>query len=264
MAPTTTKTTRNRFKTRLLQGDLQIGLWLALADPYAAELCAGAGFDWLLIDAEHAPNDNRSILSQLQAIAPYDSQPVVRPPIGESWMIKQLLDLGVESLLVPMVETAAQAAEIVAATRYPPQGIRGVGSAIARASRWGTDVDYLASANERMCVLLQIESATGLGNLEAIAAVPGVDGVFVGPADLSASMGFLGNPAAEEVMAAIEGAIGLIRHTGMAAGILSTDRATARRYIELGCRFVAVGVDTVLLAGAGRELAAGFASDHQE
>ncbi|WP_428393700.1 4-hydroxy-2-oxoheptanedioate aldolase [Lichenicoccus sp.] len=248
----------NRFKTRLLQGDLQIGLWLALADPYAAELCAGAGFDWLLIDAEHAPNDNRSILSQLQAIAPYGSQPVVRPPTGESWMIKQLLDLGVETLLVPMVETASQAADIVAATRYPPHGIRGVGSAIARASRWGADESYLADANERMCVLLQIESRTGLENLEAIAAVPGVDGVFIGPADLSASMGFLGNPGADEMVAAIEGAIRRIRQSGRAAGILSTDQATAHGYIALGCRFVAVGVDTALLAGAGRALAAGF------
>ena len=248
----------NRFKARLLQGDLQIGCWLALADPYGAELCAGAGFDWLLIDAEHAPNDNRSILSQLQAMAPYDSQPVVRPPVGESWMIKQLLDLGVETLLVPMVETASQAAAIVAATRYPPHGIRGVGSAIARASRWGRDETYLASANERMCVLLQIESRTGLDNLEAIAAVPGVDGVFIGPADLSASMGFLGNPGADEMVIAIEGAIGRIRQTGCAPGILSTDPTTARNYIDLGCRFVAVGVDTVLLAGAARTLAAGF------
>ena len=248
----------NRFKARLLRGDLQIGLWLALAGPYAAELCASAGFDWLLIDAEHAPNDNRSILSQLQAIAPYDSQPVVRPPIGESWMIKQLLDLGVETLLVPMVETASQAAEIVAATRYPPHGIRGVGSAIARASRWGADEAYLASANERMCVLLQIESRTGLDDLEAIAAVPGVDGVFIGPADLSASMGFLGNPGADEMVVAIESAIGRIRQTGRVAGILSTDPATARHYIDLGCRFVAVGADTVLLAGAARALAAGF------
>ncbi len=251
-------TPTNRFKARLARGELQIGFWLALASPYSAELCAGAGFDWLLIDAEHAPNDTRSILSQLQAVAPYASCPVVRPPIGETWMIKQLLDVGVETLLVPMVETDEQARSIVAATRYPPHGSRGVGSAIARASRWGADRSYLAGADQRMCVLLQIESRQGLDNLEAIAAVDGVDGIFIGPADLSASMGFLGQAGASEVHRAIDDAIGRIRRSGKSAGILSTDPALARHYIGLGARFVAVGTDTGLLAEASVALASRF------
>jgi 4-hydroxy-2-oxoheptanedioate aldolase len=248
----------HRFKARLLQNELQIGLWLALASPYSAELCAGAGFDWLLIDGEHAPNDIRSILAQLQAVAPYPSQPVVRPPIGETWLIKQLLDLGVETLLVPMVETAEQAQAIVAATRYPPRGVRGVGAAIGRVSGWNREQNYLAEADGRICVLLQIESRVGLDNLEAIAAVDGVDGIFIGPADLSASMGHLGNPGEPEVQRAIEDAIGRIRKAGRAAGILTGDRELARHYIALGACFVAVGTDTGLLAGSSGELAATF------
>ena len=248
----------NRFKARLLQGDLQIGCWLALASSYSAELCAGAGFDWLVIDAEHAPNDTRSILSQLQAMAPYDTQPVVRPPIGEVWLIKQVLDLGAETVLVPMVDTAEQARCIVASTRYPPRGVRGVGSGIARASRWGADRDYLAQADARICVLLQIESRQGMDNLESIAATHGVDGIFIGPADLSASMGFLGNPDADEVRRAIEAGIARIQRTGKAAGILETDHAAAKQAIALGARFVAVGTDTGLLAHGSRTLAARF------
>lgn len=248
----------NTFKQRLLAGDAQVGLWLGLADPYCAELAANAGFDWLLIDGEHAPNDLRSLLGQLQAVAPYPAQPIIRPPIGDPVLIKQLLDIGVQTLLVPMVDSAAQAAELVRAMRYPPFGIRGVGSALARASRWNSIPGYLDKADEQMCLLVQIENLDGLANLDAIAAVEGVDGVFIGPADLSAAMGHRGNPGHPEVQAAIEDAITRVRRAGKAVGILSADEALARRYLELGCSFVAVGVDTSLLMKALQGLAGRF------
>ncbi|MGL5999902.1 MAG: 4-hydroxy-2-oxoheptanedioate aldolase [Pseudomonas proteolytica] len=237
----------NRFKQRLNSGEAQIGLWLGLADAYCAELAANAGFDWLLIDGEHAPNDLRGMLGQLQAVAPYASEAVVRPVIGDTALIKQVLDIGAQTLLVPMVESAAQARELVRAMRYPPLGIRGVGSALARASRWNSIDGYLDQADAQMCLLVQIESLQGLANLDAIAAVEGVDGVFIGPADLSASMGHRGNPGHPDVQAAIENAIARIRQAGKAAGILSADEKLARRYIELGAGFVAVGVDTTVL-----------------
>ena len=248
----------NTFKHRLRSGETQIGLWLGLADAYCAELAANAGFDWLLIDGEHAPNDLRGLLGQLQAVAPYPSQPVIRPVIGDTALIKQVLDIGVQTLLVPMVESAEQARELVRAIHYPPHGVRGVGSALARASRWNSIAGYLDHADEQMCLLVQIENREGLANLEAIAAVEGVDGVFIGPADLSASMGHRGNPGHPEVQAAIEDAIARIRNAGKAAGILSADQALARRYIELGAAFVAVGVDTTVLMRGLQSLAAAF------
>lgn len=241
---------RNLFKQRLRDRQAQIGLWLGLADPYSAEMAANAGYDWLVIDGEHAPNDLRSTLGQLQAIAPYASQPVVRPVIGDTALIKQLLDIGAQTLLVPMVETAEQARQLVRATRYPPAGIRGMGSPLARASRWNNVGDYLEQADEQMCLLVQVETRLGLDNLDAIAAVDGVDGVFIGPADLSASMGYRGNPTHPEVQAAIEDGIARILAAGKAPGILMGDEVLARRYLQLGALFVAVGVDTsVLLRG---------------
>ncbi|WP_313512549.1 4-hydroxy-2-oxoheptanedioate aldolase [Pseudomonas sp.] len=250
----------NRFKQRLQSGETQIGLWLGLADAYAAELAANAGFDWLLIDGEHAPNDLRGLLGQLQAVAPYASQPVIRPVIGDIALIKQVLDIGAQTLLVPMVETAKQAHQLVRAMRYPPQGLRGVGSALARASRWNSIPGYLDQADEQMCLLVQIENREGLANLDQIAAVEGVDGVFIGPADLSASMGHRGNPGHPEVQQEIERAIARIRAAGKAAGILSADEKLARRYIELGATFVAVGVDTTVLMRGLQSLAATFTS----
>lgn len=248
----------NPFKTALREGRPQIGLWLGLANAYTTELCAGAGFDWLLIDGEHAPNDLRSTLSQLQAIAAYPSHPIVRPPVGETHLIKQILDIGAQTLLIPMVETAGQAADLVAATRYPPHGVRGVGSALARASRWNRRAGYLEGADEEVCLLLQVESRRGLDNIDAIAEVPGVDGVFIGPADLSAALGHRGNPGHLEVQAAIAHAIARILVAGKAPGILSTDAPMARSYLEQGCRFVAVGTDTGLLVQATTALANGF------
>lgn len=251
-------TPENTFKRALASRQAQIGLWVGLANPYSAEICAGAGFDWLLIDGEHAPNDVRSMLAQLQAVAPYASHSVARPPIGDTALIKQYLDLGVQSLLVPMVETPEQAAQLVRATRYPPEGVRGVGSALARASRWNRIPGYVDESNDEICLLVQAESTTALQNLAAIAAVNGVDGVFIGPADLSASMGHRGNPSHPEVMQAIDEAIATVIAAGKAAGILATDRSLAQRYLDLGCSFVAVGVDAIMLAQATSALAAHF------
>jgi 4-hydroxy-2-oxoheptanedioate aldolase len=251
---------QNTFKAALKSGErAQIGLWLGLADPVCAEICAGAGFDWLLIDGEHAPNDVRSILPQLQALASYPVHPIVRPVSGDVQLIKQLLDIGAQTLLVPMVESAEQAKLLVSAMRYPPSGIRGVGATLARAAQWSRVTNYVHEANDQMCLLVQVETRAGLENLDAIAKVEGVDGVFIGPSDLSAALGHLGKPSHPDVQQAIEDAIRRIRASGRAAGILTIDEAQARRYIELGCTFVAVGLDGNLLVRATQELARKFA-----
>ena len=250
----------NSFKQALTERRRQIGLWLGLADAYSAEICAGAGFDWLLIDGEHAPNDLRSVLAQLQAVTPYPSHPIARIPVGAghigTTLVKQYLDLGVQTILVPMVDTPEQAAELVRAMRYPPQGIRGMAG--ARASRWGRNPAYVHEANAQVCLLVQAETELSLRHLDAIAATEGVDGVFIGPADLSASMGHAGNPGHLDVQAAIADAMVRIVKAGKAAGILTTDENQARRYLELGATFVAVGLDTQLLASASSALAARF------
>jgi 4-hydroxy-2-oxoheptanedioate aldolase len=250
--------TVNSFKRALQKGLPQIGLWVGLADSYVAELLASTGFDWLMIDAEHAPNDPRSVLRQLQAVAPYPVHPIVRPVHGSVELIKQYLDIGAQTLLVPMVETAEQAALMVAATRYPTRGIRGVGSALARSSRWNQIPGYLHHSDDEMCVLVQIESVAALDNLEAIAAVPGVDGVFFGPADLSASMGLIGKPMDPAVQAAIAHGITTVTQAGKAAGCLTSDNQVARDYFAKGATFVAVGVDTSLLVKAASDLSALF------
>ncbi|PII60647.1 2,4-dihydroxyhept-2-ene-1,7-dioic acid aldolase [Serratia sp. OLCL1] len=248
----------NHFKRALQEKRPQIGLWLGLCSSYSAELLAGAGFDWLLIDGEHAPNNVQTVLGQLQAVAPYPSQPVVRPPWNDAVIIKQLLDVGAQTLLIPMIQNAEQARDAVRATRYPPHGVRGVASALARASRWNRVPDYLQQADEQMCVLVQIETREAVKNLEAILQVEGVDGVFIGPADLSADMGFAGNPQHPEVQRTIDDAIARIRAAGKAPGILMANKALAQRYLEAGALFVAVGVDTTLLARAAEALANEF------
>ncbi|MBI6141159.1 4-hydroxy-2-oxoheptanedioate aldolase [Serratia marcescens] len=248
----------NHFKRALQEKRPQIGLWLGLCSSYSAELLAGAGFDWLLIDGEHAPNNVQTVLGQLQAVAPYPSQPVVRPPWNDAVIIKQLLDVGAQTLLIPMIQNAEQARDAVRATRYPPHGVRGVGSALARASRWNRVPDYLQQADEQMCVLVQIETREAVKNLDAILQVDGVDGVFIGPADLSADMGFAGNPQHPEVQRTIDDAIARIRAAGKAPGILMANKALAQRYLEAGALFVAVGVDTTLLARAAEALANEF------
>ncbi len=249
---------QNHFKAALAAKQPQIGLWVGLGDPTAAEALATAGYDWLLLDGEHAPNDPRSILQQLRAVAPYPVHPVVRPVIGDVALIKQYLDVGAQTLLVPMVDTAEDAGRMVRATRYPPVGIRGVGAALARASRWNQVDDYIAAADEQMCLLVQAETPKALENLAAIAATPGVDGVFFGPADLSASMGYRGQPGHPAVQEAILDGIATVRAAGKAPGILTADPALARRYLEAGALFVAVGVDTTLLVQAATRLAQSF------
>ena len=249
--------TTNYFKKKLKTSQ-QIGMWVGLANSYCAEIAANAGYDWLLIDGEHAPNDVRSILEQLQAVAPYQSQAVVRPVTGDVHLIKQLLDIGAQTLLIPMVETAEQAELMISATRYPPEGIRGVGAALARASRWNNISDYLQSADEQICVLVQIESKKGLENLDAILTVDGVDGVFIGPADLSAALGHRGNPAHPDVQHVINQSIQKIRASGKAAGILSADEKLAKGYLDMGMEFVAVGVDTSLLMKSMKQLLGKF------
>ncbi|EHK65612.1 aldolase/citrate lyase family protein [Achromobacter arsenitoxydans] len=248
----------NPFKSALAARQPQVGLWLSMADPYMAEVSATAGFDWLLIDGEHAPNDLRGTLATLQAVAPYRSQPVVRVVAGETALIKQVLDIGARNLLVPMVDSAEQARALVAATRYPPHGVRGVGSAVGRASRWSGRADYLDVADDEICLLVQAETVAALADLEAICAVPGVDGVFIGPADLAASMGYRGRPGHAEVQASIERAMRVIIGSGKAAGTLTSDPALARRYLDLGCTFVATGVDILLYANSARRLAESF------
>jgi 4-hydroxy-2-oxoheptanedioate aldolase len=252
----------NRFKQSIAASKVQIGLWVSLADSYAIEIVAAAGFDWLLIDGEHAPNDLRSVLAQMQAVAAYPPHPVVRLPVGDAVLIKQYLDLGAQSLLIPMVETGEQAWQLVSATQYPPRGTRGV--ATARASQWGAVTDYFARASESICLLLQVETVRALENLDEILAVEGVDGVFVGPSDLAASLGHIGHPSHPEVVSSIERAITKILARGKAAGILTTDPALARAYIQRGVTFCAVGVDTIMLSQAARTLARTFKSDLPE
>jgi len=246
----------NSFKQALQNRQAQIGLWVSLANTLSTEICAGAGFDWLLLDGEHTPNDLQSMLVQLQTIAAYPSQPVCRVPVGDTALIKQYLDLGVPNLLVPMVDTPEQARALVQACRYPPDGIRGMAG--ARASRWGRYPRYTVEANDQVCLLVQAESRLALANLDEIVAIDGIDGVFVGPADLSASMGHVGNPGHPEVQAAIEDAIARICKAGKAPGILTPDATLAKRYLELGALFVAVGLDTSILVRGTSALAAAF------
>lgn len=244
----------NSFKQALQQGRLQLGLFLGLGNPVSAELLATCGYDYLLVDAEHGANDVRSIQAQLQAMAAYPVQCMVRPPNHDAALIKQLLGVGAQTLLVPMVDTAEQAAALVSAMRYPPKGVRGVGTALERSARWNAVPDYFAKVEQNTCLIVQIESRTGLQNVDAIAAVDGVDAVFIGPADLAASMGYLGQPGHAEVKAAISDAIGRIVAAGKAAGVFSSDPTLAQAYQAAGAGFLALGADTSVLRSAAINL----------
>jgi 4-hydroxy-2-oxoheptanedioate aldolase len=246
----------NGFKRRLLAGDVQYGVFCALADSVAAEIVAGAGFDWMLLDGEHAPNDLRTILAQLQAVAGSGTEVLVRPEVGDTVTIKRLLDIGAQSLLVPMVETAAHAADLVAAVRYPPAGVRGVGTSMARAARWNRVRDYLQSADREVCLVVQIESVAGLGAIEAIAAVDGVDALFVGPSDLAASMGHRGQPGHAEVQAGVDDALRRIVAAGKPAGVFASTPESVQRWTGLGASVIALGADISLLVAALDALAA--------
>lgn len=242
----------NTFKTALATGRMLYGCWAGFADAYATEVLASAGFDWLVIDGEHAPNDLRTIMAQLQVVGASASAPVVRLPMGEPWLIKQVLDTGAQTLLIPMVESADQADALVRAMRYPPQGIRGSGAALARASRFSDIPDYISTANDQMCLLVQVETTQGIDALDQILKVVGVDGVFIGPSDLAADMGHLGDSSHPEVQAAIRDALARISAAGKAAGILALDHDTALTYRDWGARFLAVGIDVVMLAQTAR------------
>lgn len=248
----------NAFKQRLTDGsgEVQFGLFISLADPVCAEIAATSNLDWLIIDTEHAPNEIRSTLAQLQATLAYDVDVVVRPWVGDQALIKRMLDIGAESLLIPMVDTAEQAADLVRAVRYPPDGVRGVSS--ARAARWTRVDDYFAAANDQVCLIAQIESRSGLDNLSAIAAVDGVDGLFVGPSDLAAALGHVGNPGHPDVQAAVTGAIEAIVAAGKPAGVYGATPDAAQRYADAGATLVIIGVDTIVLAKSIDALVAQF------
>ncbi|OGB47366.1 MAG: 2,4-dihydroxyhept-2-ene-1,7-dioic acid aldolase [Burkholderiales bacterium RIFCSPLOWO2_12_67_14] len=253
------KIPQNTFRDALKAGKPQIGCWVGFASPDVAEALAGCGFDWLLIDGEHAPNDPRTVLDQLRAVAPYSAtHPVVRAVEANVALVKQYLDVGAQTLLIPMVDTTEQAALMVKAMRYAPDGIRGMGAALARASRCNQVDDYLNQANGQMCLLVQAETVEAVKNLKAIAETEGVDGVFFGPADLSASMGYRGQPSHPEVQKVILDGIATVRAAGKAAGILATDPVLAQQYLDAGALFVAVGLDTSLLVKAATDLARRF------
>jgi 4-hydroxy-2-oxoheptanedioate aldolase len=247
----------NTFKQALREGRTQIGLWCSLCSNVAAEVIAGAGYDWILVDTEHAPNELPMVFGELQALVGGTAAPVVRPAWNDMVILKRLLDVGVQNFLVPYVQTPEEARAAVAATRYPPEGIRGV-AVTHRANQYGRVKDYFKRANDEICVIVQIETRLALKNLEAIAAIDGVDGLFIGPSDLAAALGHLGETGHPEVRAAIEDALKRIRKAGKAPGILAPIEADARHWLSIGCTVLAVGSDAGLLARHSEELAAKF------
>ncbi len=247
----------NAFKRRLAAGEQQIGLWSHLSSYISTEVIAGAGFDWIVLDAEHSPNDPLTILPQLQACAEGTAAPVVRVPWNDTALIKRYLDIGAQTLLVPYVQNAEEARSAVEAMRYPPRGMRGF-TGLSRASRFGRVKNYFARAEQELCLIVQVETGEALGNLEAIAGVDGVDAIFIGPGDLSASLGYLGDPGNPEMQKIIIDTIKRIRACGKPAGILTADETLARLYMQSGTTFTAVGADIALLARGAEALAARY------
>lgn len=245
----------NKLKAALEEGHVQHGIWLSSGSALLAELAGQAGFDWCLIDSEHGPNSLSEILPQAQALQATGTSCVVRVTAPERWMIKQVLDLGVQSILVPMVHSAELARDMAAAMRYPPQGTRGVGASFGRASGFGAMGDYVLKANHQVCCFVQAESAAAVADIDAIASTEGVDGVFVGPADLSADMGFPGQPGHPDVVAAIDHVIARTIAAGKVAGIITLDPERAVEYAAKGVTFLAVGGDTATLRVALKDLA---------
>ena len=248
----------NAFKAALKRGELQIGLWSSLCSPIVSEIISQSGFDWILVDTEHSPNEPPDVLAQLQALKGGTATPIVRPAWNDAVLLKRLLDIGVQAVLVPFVQNAEEARKAVAACRYPPAGIRGITTS-GRGSHYGRVSDYLKRADGEICVLVQVETGEALARIEEIASVDGVDGVFIGPADLSASLGHIGNPNHPEVQAAVQDAVKRLTAIGKPAGILTPSEPDARRYIEWGYRFVAVGSDLGLMAKHADALAKAFA-----
>lgn len=249
----------NRFKRAIRDGRQQIGLWCTIPGGTVAEVLAGAGYDWIVFDTEHSPGDPTSVLEQLQAAAPYAMSPVVRPATNDTVLIKRFLDIGAQTLMIPYVQNAEEARAAAAAMRYPPAGVRGV-SGWTRANRFGRVTGYARRAAEDLCLLVQVETLEALGEIEAIAAVEGVDGIFIGPADLAASMGHIGDLGHPEVVGAVEDAIRRIRAAGKPAGILTLDTAFAKRCMDVGTLFTAVGTDGSILSRGADALRAGFAT----
>lgn len=248
----------NTFKAALKRGELQIGLWSSLCSPIVSEIISQSGFDWILVDTEHSPNEPPDVLAQLQALKGGTATPIVRPAWNDAVLLKRLLDIGVQAVLVPFVQNAEEARRAVAACRYPPAGIRGITTS-GRGSHYGRVPDYLKRADGEICVLVQVETGEALARIEEIASVDGVDGVFIGPADLSASLGHIGNPGHPDVQAAIQDAVKRLTAIGKPAGILTPSEPDARRYIEWGYRFVAVGSDLGLMTKHADALAKTFA-----
>lgn len=248
---------QNNFKRAIKSGKHQKGLWTTLANSFSTEAVAGAGFDWLLLDMEHSPNDMQTILHQLQTIAAYPVSAVVRPAWNDPIEIKKLLDLGVQNFLIPYVQNPHEAERAVKSVRYPPRGIRGV-SALTRATSFGRVIDYMKSCEEEICVLVQVETQDALDEISGIASIDGVDGIFIGPGDLSTSLGFPGQLKHPVVLEAIEKAMFEIKSKEVAPGILTGDKELAHHYIKLGSMFTAVGVDAGLLARAADALAKEF------
>jgi 4-hydroxy-2-oxoheptanedioate aldolase len=245
------------FRDALAAADRPLaGMWVCSGSPLVAEICAGAGLDWLLVDMEHSPNGLESVLAQLQAVAAYPVSPLVRVPVGDVVTVKQVLDLGAQNLLVPMISSADEARAVVEAVRYPPRGRRGVGSALARSARWNRIGGYLENADQHLSLFVQIETAAGVEAAAELAAVDGVDGVFVGPSDLAASMGLLGQQTHPEVVAAVRRAFAGVRSVGKPVGVNAFDPAVAQSYLEAGASFVLVGADVALLARGSEALAA--------
>jgi len=246
----------NRWVERIRAGRPSFGMWLASGSSYVTEICAGSGIDWMLLDQEHAPNDLRATLEQLQVLAAYpDVDVLVRPPSADPVTIKRLLDIGAQNIIVPMIGNAEEAVAAVAATRYPPAGVRGVGSALARASRWNRISDYLSTADVSVSLTVQVETVAGIEQLGDIAEIDGVDAVFIGPADLAASMGKLGQPEHPDVVSTIEDALATIVAHGKCAGVNAFNEKIARRYVAAGASFVLVGADVALLARGAEKLA---------
>lgn len=247
----------NNFKSGLKQKQL-IGLWLALGEAGVAEVCSQLGFDWILIDGEHGPNDLRSILAQLRAANGTDTSAVVRLASDDRVLIKRHLDIGAQTLLIPMIESAEQAREVVRSCHYAPKGARGVGAGMARASNYGSVTDYIDTAADEICILLQVETRAGIAALDEILAVEHVDGVFVGPSDLAADMGHPGGVMHPEVQKEIVSAIKKINASQKASGILTFGRKLAHSYHDLGVNFIAVGSDVGGLVSALKELRSDF------
>jgi 4-hydroxy-2-oxoheptanedioate aldolase len=253
----------NKFKKLIKESNPLYGVWNGLADTYVAEILAGSGFDWILIDAEHAPFDLRTILNQLQTLNQFDVPVLVRPHVGDVDYIKQLLEIGVQNLLVPMVETAEQAELLYKAMQYAPVGIRGVGTALSRAAQWNRTNNYFKDAGEQLCLIVQVENTKGVENLDEILKVDGVDGVFIGPADLAASMGFIGQADRVEVKTVVEESLKKIRAVGKMAGVMAIAKPLADHYVTCGANMIAVAVDTLLLANAASKVAGQYKNTNQ-